>query len=40
MLEGHVRWPLFRVAVQRPFWTGALPLTEVKLNVYLFKPQS
>jgi hypothetical protein len=32
--------PLFRVAVPRPFWNGMLPLTKVKLNVYLFKPRS
>jgi hypothetical protein len=32
--------PLFRVAISRSFWDGTLPVTEVKLNVYLFKPQS
>jgi hypothetical protein len=30
---------LFRVAVPRPFWNGTYPLTEVMLNVYLFKPK-
>jgi hypothetical protein len=32
--------PLFRVAVSRQFWNGVLPLSEVKLNVYLFKLNS
>ena len=31
--------PLFREAISRQFWNGVYPLTEVVLNVYLFKPK-
>jgi hypothetical protein len=30
---------LFREAISRQFWNGKYPLTEVVLNVYLFKPK-
>jgi hypothetical protein len=32
--------PLFKAAVSRPFWNGKLGVTEVMLNVYLFKQKS